>query len=39
MADTGVVEDVIMNMLGSLGGLMTGAGSVMYGKKNSKKNK
>lgn len=32
-AGTGVVEDVIMNALGSVGGLMTMAGSVLYGKK------
>ena len=32
-ASTGVAEDVIMNALGSLGGLMTVAGSVLYGKK------
>lgn len=36
-AETGVAEDVIMNALGSLGGLMTAAGSVLYGKKRSKK--
>lgn len=33
LADAGVVEDVMMNALGSLGGLMTLAGSVLYGKK------
>lgn len=32
-AGTGVAEDVIMNALGSLGGLMTVGGSVLYGKK------
>jgi hypothetical protein len=32
-ASTGVAEDAIMNALGSLGGLMTLAGSVLYGKK------
>lgn len=32
-AETGIVEDVIMNALGSLGGLMTVTGSVLYGKK------
>jgi hypothetical protein len=32
-AETGVVEDVIMNALGTLGGLMTTVGSVFYGKK------
>lgn len=36
-AGTGVVEDVIMNALGSVGGLMTMAGSLMYGKKRTKK--
>lgn len=35
-AETGVAEDVIMNALGSLGGLMTAAGSVLYDKKRSK---
>ena len=36
-AGTGVVEDVIMNALGSVGGLMTMAGSVLYGQKKTKK--
>ncbi len=36
-AKTGVVEDVIMNTLGSVGGLMTAVGSVLYGKKKNHK--
>lgn len=36
-AKTGVVEDVIINTLGSLGGLMTVAGSVLYGQKKTKR--
>lgn len=36
-AGTGVVEDAIMNAVGALGGLMTTAGSFMYGKKKSPK--
>lgn len=36
-AATGVVQDVIMNALGSVGGLMTMAGSVLYGKKSKKR--
>lgn len=32
-AETGAVEDAIMNALGQLGGLMTAAGTVLYGKK------
>lgn len=38
-AETGTVQDAIMNMLGSIGGLMTAAGTVLYGKKKSKKNR
>lgn len=36
-AATGVAQDVIMNALGSVGGLMTMAGSVLYGKKSKKR--
>jgi hypothetical protein len=35
-AETGVVEDAIMNALGYVGGLMTMTGSLLYGKKKSK---
>ena len=36
-AQTGVAEDVMINALGSLGGLMTAVGSVLYGQKKTKR--